>query len=580
VVALFFVGIISVFNTNTAQAGFWSIVLTPFAESMKAVFELILIMLFNVVGFLVAIATVIFAWVLKPENFASMMNMVAVKNVWIMVRDLLNMAFILVLLFAAFCTVFQVEKWNLKKVWLGVLLNALLVNFSFPIARFFIDISNVIMYYFLNSMFGNTGGDGILTTFLAGTQLANAMQPPSGDIPFLVMAIIFTFIFGMTMLVLAIMFLVRLIALTMIVMFSPIGFVGYIFPATHKYADMWWGYLMRYAFFGPAMVFMMMVALSVMKEVQANQVVKFAAISANNVTPELSTFIGDAAFMSIPLVILWFGMGIAQSFGIEGAATVTAGAKKWGGKVAMGLSGGAYLKKNWEGFSKARKSRQEEIDKKRWGAKLGGKANDIQDKYGSLEAQKRYNKRKEAENKDDIKNKAEAKETIQTKDKIDKVRANAARPAVTDEQRDEHAADAKAAMNDKNYMNEKEKEFKVDMKANFADVSRTEFDDLRTKKSEHRRFEYDLETHDARRAALVDPPAGASQEELARHQITIANMNAERQKVKEAMDKAYKAVEAEEKKVIQEMKTDHQDELQKMVQVGEDVGKTQAGRRP
>jgi len=149
------------------------------------------------------------------------------------VRDLLNMTFILILLFAAFCTIFQVDKWNLKKVWLNILINALLVNFSFPIARFFIDISNVAFYYFVQHLFsqttGSVTGSSIMAGFGAASNISKLLAPNgygTDPIAYQIAIIVVLFIMGMTLLIVAALFVVRLVALTMLVMFSPVGFVG------------------------------------------------------------------------------------------------------------------------------------------------------------------------------------------------------------------------------------------------------------------------------------------------------------------------------------------------------------------
>ena len=87
---------------------------TAFEDAIQTILEQVQ----SLVILLFGAATTLFAWVIDPNNVSGangMLNKQAVKDVWVMVRDLLNMTFILILLFAAFCTIFQVEKWNLKK---------------------------------------------------------------------------------------------------------------------------------------------------------------------------------------------------------------------------------------------------------------------------------------------------------------------------------------------------------------------------------------------------------------------------------------------------------------------------------
>lgn len=321
-----------------------------FSEAFKCLFYGVL----KGLGWLLGLVATIFQWVVEPANISGpsgLLEQPTVKNVWIMVRDTLNLTFIMILLFASFCTVFQVESWNLKKVWLNILINALLVNFSFPIARIFIDISNVAMYYFLNHLFTGTGagsGQAIMSSFSEQAKISVILTPSSyasATLTYILASIVFTFILGITLLVLAVLFLIRLVALTMLLMFSPVGFVGYIFPGTSKFASDWWSQLFKYAFFGPVMVFMMMVALAIMKATPDT----FTQAATGNTSPVFgvdANWLGSAAFFSIPIIILWTAMGIAQKMGVEGASAVVGQGQKfakWAGSSLTTRPAGAIM---------------------------------------------------------------------------------------------------------------------------------------------------------------------------------------------------------------------------------------------
>jgi hypothetical protein len=319
----------------------------------------------SLVGKLFAIAATLFAWAIEPANVSGtngLLNKPAVKDVWIMVRDLLNMTFILVLLFAAFCTIFQVDTWNLKKVWLNILINALLVNFSYPIARFFIDVSNVAFYYFVNNLFASTGtvtGSGIFAMFGATTKTGELLMPGTftqDPIAYQIAMIVLTFMLGMTLMIVAALFVIRLIALTMLVMFSPVGFVGYIFPSTRSYADKWWKQLFSYSFFGPIMIFIMAIALKIAESLKAENIDSMMRQASQNSPADQTTWIANAAFFTIPVIIMWMGIGYAKSSGGELAGKVVDNVTK-GGKWlanAPGKYSGVYgaTKKASEKFSK------------------------------------------------------------------------------------------------------------------------------------------------------------------------------------------------------------------------------------
>jgi len=346
----------------------------------------------GVMSFLIGVAASLFSAVINPDLISGdkglLNNNPVVKDIWIMVRDTFNMFFILVLLFSAFCTIFQIEKWNLKKVWLNILINALLVNFSFPIACFFIDVANVAMYYFVNSMFGdNTGavtGNAIFAQ-LGDESRLSALWGHDADgttmLMYQVMNIIMSFILGITLLVCAVLFAIRLIALVILVMFSPIGFVGYIFPATSKFADDWWKNLFSYSFFGPIMIFVIGVAVKINQSIGENIFKQSAADNAASV-PGASEWIASASMFAIPIIILWMGMGVAKSLGIAGADTVVgAGQKfaKFAGTATAMAAGGNWAAKNWKMYKEKRDERQKEIDKKRFGGSFAKGLNKWED---------------------------------------------------------------------------------------------------------------------------------------------------------------------------------------------------------
>jgi len=298
--------------------------------------------LLSLVGWLLIIPGIMLDVLLKVENNVLYLDSTAVREVWVMVRDFLNLFFILTLLFSAFATIFQIEKYHIKKIIFKIIIMALLVNFSFPIARFFIDVSNVAMYWMLNNMFGGSGGGSITVTLAASSGLKDLLTPANAtdyDIAYLIAAIIFTFIFGITLMMIAILFLVRLIALSVVVMFSPIGFVGYVFPDTAKYASQWWDTLLKYSFFAPVMTFGLAVTLKMMQSLGANSasMSSFRTAAENNSANvgADANWIAAAAFFVVPIVILWLFMGVAQKFSIAGASAVQKKGQdlaKWAGR--------------------------------------------------------------------------------------------------------------------------------------------------------------------------------------------------------------------------------------------------------
>lgn len=380
VVFLFSILVIFSFNTSFSLGSFFRgegffmtshAIVNPFSASSVGdallwTFNMLLYAVFKLMGALVMIAANIFDWVVKVENFKMVMNMSSIETGWRMVRDFLNLFFILILLFSAFCTIFQVEKYNIKKILLTLVIMALLVNFSFPISRVVIDAGNIPMYYFFQAISGNNGGSiskilwndsngnvGLQEFVLPGTENLMDTSSKSSQTFSLIAAIIFVFIFGITLLVLAILFVIRMLVLALLVIFSPVGFVAAIFPGFSKYSSDWWEQLFKQSFFGTVMAFMLYLSLLIMKTSQQSFAKSMANSAATGKDTVFSSIIVGGVTLAIPIALLWIGMIAAQKMGAAGAGAVVGKATKfakWAGRlpwrgakgmaVATGVPGG------------------------------------------------------------------------------------------------------------------------------------------------------------------------------------------------------------------------------------------------
>jgi MFS family permease len=174
----------------------------------------------------VGLCVSLFGWAADPNRMMDILKADTIYAAWKLVRDFLNIAFILFMLFSAFCTIFQVSKYSIKSTWLNLVLMALLVNFSFPIARFVIDVSNVLAYTMLSDLFPG-GLTNYTSTFAQMTKLSSLVNPDNAGLVTLVFLNIFLFIFGVTFLVMALLFIIRVIALSVLIIFSVFVFLGF-----------------------------------------------------------------------------------------------------------------------------------------------------------------------------------------------------------------------------------------------------------------------------------------------------------------------------------------------------------------
>jgi hypothetical protein len=378
-----------------------------------------LLVVLRLMGFLLSLSATLFSWMINPVNMMSLIDNPIIYASWAMIRDVLNIGFILVLLFSAFATVFQMSSYNYKNILRNVVLMALLVNFSYPISRFIIDLSNSMMYYFVNAF---SLGELSLNPFadIANSSgVAHIINSGSGssDSTYLLAAIIFVFILAITFLVIAVLFVVRTVALALLIVFSSVAFVGVAIPSLSGKASAWWDNLFKYAFFGPIMIFMLYIAMEMMRyasTVGMGNMQQIAQGQAND-----PNFIAAMAFFAIPIVILWFGLGVAQSMSIAGASAVTGKGRdaiRWAGRnvggvrpVASwgfkksGVPGG--VKKRYEASwlgTDATKERQERWDDRVY-RKLGGKVDYEKDMKKKAEEYKKEDEN-EISLKDKVKN--------------------------------------------------------------------------------------------------------------------------------------------------------------------------------
>ena len=341
------------------------------------------------VTILLSVAETIFEWIVNPKTMLAIMTNSAVYTTWRAVRDIFNVVFIMVLLFSAFATVFQYSKFNYKNVLLNLVLMALLVNFSYPIARFIVDFSNIIMFGFLQSM----GGDNSFMTIIKNSGLDKIIGGSNPGALFLLSAVIFTFILAITLLVIAVLLVIRTVSLTLYIIFSPLAFVGSVLPGTKlaSAGNEWWTDFMKNCFAGPIIVFMLYVANVLMSAMASSggQIKNIANVQVNGLEDpgNISQLITGVSIFILPIIVLWMGIIKSQESGIIGAKAVVGYGKK-----AMKWGSGLTFATN---VQKAYQSRRAKAREDSWANKLGANLGSQQDRLrgamlGGRDARLRY----------------------------------------------------------------------------------------------------------------------------------------------------------------------------------------------
>ncbi len=257
---------------------------------------------------------------------------------WTIVRNFVNLFFILILLIIAFGTIFDNPRYNYKELLPKLIIAALLINFSFLIGRVLIDVSNLLSSVFLNSVGSNVGqiwANGFGASKLIATNgsgiLSQALSVEQAGIKVIItvlFSIILIFVGGFTMLIAGLMALIRIPVLWFLLVVSPIAWIASILPTTRQWTTKWWQEFLSWTFFMPIYLFSMMFGIGFI-------VARAKYPDFNNGIPNVplsavisDTFgIQDLFFYIITLIFIGGGLIFARKAGnfLGGSATRVAG---------------------------------------------------------------------------------------------------------------------------------------------------------------------------------------------------------------------------------------------------------------
>ncbi len=199
------------------------------------------------------------------------------NRAWGSIRDLANMGFIFILLYAAITTILGIGNDN-KKLIRNIVIVAVLINFSLFFTRFVIDTSNILAVFFYeaaateNALETEYISGGLATSLMAPLQLTSlwnlaeiASSDPNGALQNYatalgdgknlviigVMGSIISLIAAFIFFAIALMFVIRFVVLVLVMILSPIAFIAMVFPSLNSQANKWWDALLGQAFFAP-----------------------------------------------------------------------------------------------------------------------------------------------------------------------------------------------------------------------------------------------------------------------------------------------------------------------------------------
>jgi hypothetical protein len=315
-------------------------------------------MIFRVVGWVTALLGQIMNWTIEffILDMSTYINDIeAVDSLWQILRDLGNIVFIFLILYAAISIILGSDR-NAKEILPRVIVVALLVNFSLFATQFIVDTSNV----FALQIYENIDVSGVdsssavnisnaimnqtnLTTLSSGEGLTAIQESTSEDFMlttlFLISAVVMGIV-GFVFAAFAALITIRFFVLMLLMIGSPLIFIGFALPNV-SFGEDWFEWLISQSFFAPAMMLMLYITLVLGKSMKESDL--FAGSNLAEAITEIEGNIDILIFYALMIGMLIASLLVAKRMGAVGAdKTVSTGKSisDWGrAKVTSGAAG-------------------------------------------------------------------------------------------------------------------------------------------------------------------------------------------------------------------------------------------------
>jgi hypothetical protein len=267
---LFFVFLGILFPAKTAFAQWYNVLIGSITYVPMALIGVALSVIVLLSSLLAAFSGLVLSWVTSPTfinwSYTNPSTNPIIKIGLDITQPFVNMILILVLVFIALATILRLGGYQTKKLLPTFIIVALLVNFAPVICGLIVDASNIVMNYFTQYIKDVTRltstlkelGDSWRGFIGSPTRFEATKQVPL--IANLVVLIIVNLALFLILLLFAIVFMVRYLAIWTLVILSPLAFACYILPATKKIWKLWWNQLIQWSIIGITMAFFLYLA--------------------------------------------------------------------------------------------------------------------------------------------------------------------------------------------------------------------------------------------------------------------------------------------------------------------------------
>lgn len=297
---------------------------------------------------------------------------------WTFTRDLANIFFVVILAWVAFATILRRKSYEVKTILPKIFIIAILINFIPVITGVIVDIAQIITKFFMRESIGAI--DQWLSRWVAvrlvqdfwqswdkgvGDFLEKLFQAPLNVVVVPLAGIIFNLFSIFIFLFYGLLFIMRIVAIWILIILAPLCWLGYIIPGGGSWWKMWWNQFILWTIIGIPMSFFLYLAGQAMGKTIPNCQVQYAGFFETL----LLQVPGDILCTFLPyiasIMILVIGMAVSLALTPRGSKGLIQGAQKaakWGmitAGVAAARHGGPLAQRLAQGLSeKAATGRQ------------------------------------------------------------------------------------------------------------------------------------------------------------------------------------------------------------------------------
>ena len=341
------------------------------------------------VGLIGGVVIMFEIWVLQIllHIGSQIINSPVVKNGFPVTLAVANLTFVLGIIVVAIMTIVRSQTYGMKQILWKLIVMAILINFGLVIAGPILGFADGLTSFFLNSIDPGKGEDPAASMKNFASAIAGALNPQKGVVVTkesidknrgeikelsgaftsgasfgkLVTPLVSVFFSMWTVLImvivlgaLVIMMAIRYVYIGILLVLLPLAWASWVFPSFRQYNEKWWNKFLSQAFFAPAVVFFLWLALMTSKGM--------AGMIPEHLTPALGRTDGVLGALSqfftglfsgiltqamqafIIVGIMVGGLIVAQTLGIHFASAAIGAAKgaskAFGGYVGRRGTGG------------------------------------------------------------------------------------------------------------------------------------------------------------------------------------------------------------------------------------------------